>query len=323
MDNSILLEKIAARLAELDKELALAPATGLDVSAAQKQIFDLKTARESILSAEMEDDEEEQVANVEYNEEEEFAAVQSYLDDETSLEEEEEDSEEPTPKAASETNAGFQLPPDPGPGQADPDNVTAMPARMRRQIGQHAADFLDEYGQEVHRRVIDFVNSIREKALCLGEDGQETPLREQLREEVGGRGLRAIEPVFEEWREILAKRLAADIKNAFPAADQPSEIPEEAIPSLVGISYMEKEEKAASEKKPKKGKKGKKKKKKKAKSLNQELTDAESSFMKEAEKEDEEEDEAIVVASGPIKMTVSAKVANDFTPSGYEPVILE
>lgn len=123
--------------------------------------------------------------------------------------------------------------PEPGSPEAARDAVK-MNNRMRRQIGDPAADFLDDYAFLLHKKVTQFFKELDRKALMLGdedsEDG-ETSLRERLREEVGRRGIQALEPVFDEWRGMVIKNILKGVTSYFqPPKAEPSEEAPEAEP---------------------------------------------------------------------------------------------
>jgi hypothetical protein len=92
-----------------------------------------------------------------------------------------------------------------------------MNNRMRRQMGDPAADFLDDYAFLLHKKVTQFFKELDRKALMLGDedDDGETSLRERLREEVGRRGIQALEPFFDEWRGMVIKNILKDVTNYF------------------------------------------------------------------------------------------------------------
>jgi len=108
---------------------------------------------------------------------------------------------------------------------AEEENPVAMKAGLRRDVGDLTADFLDNYSLAIHTKVIDFFDSLNEKALDLGEEDAsdgETSLRELLRVEVGKRGLSRFEPVFAEWRADLIKKLSKTINEMFALPEEPS-----------------------------------------------------------------------------------------------------
>lgn len=104
-------------------------------------------------------------------------------------------------------------------------SAVKMNSRMRRQMGDPAADFLDDYAYLLHKKVTQFFKELDRKALMLGteDDDGETSLRERLREEVGRRGIQALEPSFDEWRGMVIKNILKDVNNHFqpPPVEEP------------------------------------------------------------------------------------------------------
>lgn len=164
------------------------------------------------------------------------------LDDEieSDLEEDEEEEEEPL-----------------SPTEAARDAVK-MNNRMRRQMGDPAADFLDDYAYLLHKKVTQFFKELDRKALMLGteDDDGETSLRERLREEVGRRGIQALEPFFDEWRGMVIKNILKDVNNHFqpPPVEEPEPEPEvespeveaEMVPESVTASVIARPERVVS-----------------------------------------------------------------------------
>jgi hypothetical protein len=116
---------------------------------------------------------------------------------------------------------------------AAPENPVAMRASLRRDIGDTAADLLDDYAVKIHKSVVTFFDNLTKKALDLGTDDPSdatNSLREQLLLEIGRRGLEKVEPRFLEWREGLIKQLMKEIKTMFEVPEEPKpelEVPEE------------------------------------------------------------------------------------------------
>lgn len=111
------------------------------------------------------------------------------------------------------------------------ENPVAMSAALRREVGDLAADYLDEYALDIHERVIANFESLNE-ALTLGEeDGKDgrTTLVEILRREIGNRGLARLRPHFGEWRESMVKKLTKKLNEMF-AEPEPIEDPEPYLP---------------------------------------------------------------------------------------------
>ncbi len=152
---------------------------------------------------------------------------------------------EETAESVDITARGWNAPAQPeGPGKADPNNPVAMNQRLRREMGPHAADFLDEYAGAIHTKFMSVVDSIL-FALDLGEEDPTdgvTTLREELLREVGRRGVTGIEQVFPEWRFAMVKRITDDIKGKFQVEQAPTQAPDEKIPGLLGIEHMNKDD---------------------------------------------------------------------------------
>jgi DNA repair exonuclease SbcCD ATPase subunit len=106
-----------------------------------------------------------------------------------------------------------------------------MNNRMRRQMGDPAADFLDDYAFLLHKKVTQFFKELDRKALMLGDedDDGETSLRERLREEVGRRGIQALEPFFDEWRGMVIKNILKDVTNYFQPPPTEAEAEEDEV----------------------------------------------------------------------------------------------
>lgn len=100
------------------------------------------------------------------------------------------------------------------------ENPVAMPARLRKEMGDLAADFLDEYGLALHQKVKAFFENLSSNALNLGQEGEEAGLREELRAEIGYRGLAQLEPHFEEWRSAFIKHMSKDIQEMFKPEEE-------------------------------------------------------------------------------------------------------
>lgn len=216
------------------------------------------------------------------------------------------------------------------PGKADPNNPVAMNQRLRREMGAHAADFLDEYGQATYKHLMEQMDKIK-FALDLGKEDPDdgvTTLREQLLIEVGQRGVKSIEPVFEEWRFALVKKITDEIKDKFQVESerQPTEIPDDKISNLLGIDHMETEiegERNPPEPKPEPKPVKKKADGMKKKKLKKKAAPKADGMKKKPAKPAKPAPAAPVeakleVARGPVSMS-----PRDFTPSGAKPVTLE
>jgi hypothetical protein len=106
--------------------------------------------------------------------------------------------------------------------KATPENVVAMPAKLRRELGDVNADMLDEYAAGVRKKVVSFFKMLRQH-LDMGEvnesDGNQD-LIETLLDEVGKKGVAKIRLHFPEWREFIMRQLAKDMVPLF-RADEP------------------------------------------------------------------------------------------------------
>jgi hypothetical protein len=114
------------------------------------------------------------------------------------------------------------------PSQGSSQSSVAMKATLRREMGDVAADLLDDYATKIQTSVTTFFDNLTKKALDLGaEDPADSSnsLREQLLTEIGRRGLEKVEPTFVEWRAGLIKQLMRDINKTF-------EVPQEEKPEL-------------------------------------------------------------------------------------------
>jgi hypothetical protein len=130
--------------------------------------------------------------------------------------------------------------------ELEPANPVAMNQRLRKEMGELAADVLDDYALKIHAKIKGIFETMLQKSLNLGDTNQVTSLREQLMTEIGTRGLERMEPYFSEWRAGVIKSLTQDVKDLFePPEPDPEEpvadgleldlplSPEEEVPSLV------------------------------------------------------------------------------------------
>lgn len=112
-------------------------------------------------------------------------------------------------------------PSSPEPAEEDAEeqtNAVAMSAKLRKAMGEMAADMLDDYALKIHKSVVTFFENLTKKALDLGtEDASDSQnsLREVLLSEVGKRGLASVETNFVEWRESLIKKMWKDVSSMF------------------------------------------------------------------------------------------------------------
>lgn len=203
--------------------------------------------------------------------------------------------------------------------EEEEENPVSMTSTLRRQMGDHAADFLDDYALTVYQKVMQFLDKLQNVALELGEEDDEdgmTSLRETLKEEIGRRGLEAVEPVFEEWRAAVFRTLAKDMKKMFEPQTPVRELQDQEVGRLLGLDDLGLDDESMADE------------------------DEDEEDLDEAEGEgDEEEVEAAVaapdldapltIATGPVSMTVPGKKsvsaavadrkttkARDFRPSG-------
>lgn len=107
----------------------------------------------------------------------------------------------------------------------EPDgNPVAMPAKLRREVGEIAADFLDEYGLNLYKKVNQFFDHLDARALQLGDadaEGDKESLRSVLKDEIGSRGLERLEPVFPEWRAQVVKSIMKTVTEKFQPPEEP------------------------------------------------------------------------------------------------------
>lgn len=109
-------------------------------------------------------------------------------------------------------------------------NPLAMPAKLRRELGDINAEILDEYALSVQKKTTSFLRMLRAH-LDLGEvdasDGN-NELIEILLDEVGKKGVAKIRTHFAEWREFVMGRLAKEMQAMFRAAE-PEAVEEVAV----------------------------------------------------------------------------------------------
>lgn len=149
--------------------------------------------------------------------------------DEEPVEQEPEDGAEAVSPEDSETDEVLE---EEEPEEAGKSSV-AMKATLRREIGDVAADLLDEYAAKIQQSVVTFFENLTKKALDLGSADpadEQNSLREQLAQEIGRRGLEKVEPNFAEWRANLIKQLMKDINKMFEVPSEPEEKPALEIP---------------------------------------------------------------------------------------------
>jgi hypothetical protein len=122
------------------------------------------------------------------------------------------------------------------------DNPVKMTNKLRKEMGDSSADFLDDYALAIYEKVDEFFDNLVEKALDLGEEDDadgENDLIEMLRDEVGKRGVARILPVFEEWRAGLIKQVMKDVNERFaPPEPTPEPMAEEDMGGMLGLDDM-------------------------------------------------------------------------------------
>lgn len=242
--------KLSAALNEVDDALArlILPAP-TDKPAKLSAADSLEGEEEDEAEADDTDgDDLEEENDEEENDEEEDAdeepADDEAEDDETSDDDEEVDEEpveddlegEDPEEEVDEVEDEAEAAPAESSEPTEPENPVAMNSRLRKEMGDSSADFLDDYGLAIHKKVMSFFESLMTKALDLGQDDDtdgESSLREVLRDEVGKRGIRRIEPVFAEWRGVVIKQIAKDVAAMFqpPEAEPEAEAAPDAAPT--------------------------------------------------------------------------------------------
>jgi len=233
------------------------------------------------------------------------------------------------------------------------ENPVAMNSRLRREMGNGAANWLDDYALAIYQKAIQFFSDLKTKALVLqdsmelGEDDPndgETSLREMLLIEVGRRGVADIEPLFEDWRSGVVRQIVKDVKDMFDPPATAVELKDEQIGSLLGLDALD-EELAEQESEGTDNAEAEPEEDEEPSSEAEEPAEDEDGEDGEEPADDEEEAEEAVeaaaqpiikVARGPVSVTlgtkkpVSASVkapspqkAHDFVPSGYSTPRLE
>ena len=226
--------KLSAALNEVDDALA-------------RLILPAPTDKPAKLSAadslEGEEEDEDEADDTDSDDLEEENDEEEDADDETSDDDEEVDEEpveddlegEDPEEEVDEVEDEAEAAPAESSEPTEPENPVAMNSRLRKEMGDSSADFLDDYGLAIHKKVMSFFESLMTKALDLGQEDDtdgESSLREVLRDEVGKRGIRRIEPVFPEWRGAVIKQIAKDVAAMFqpPEAEPEAEVVPDAAP---------------------------------------------------------------------------------------------
>lgn len=97
-----------------------------------------------------------------------------------------------------------------------------MGAKLRRDMGDLAADFLDEYAHSVQRKTINFFAALKAH-LDLGieddSDGANNSLIELMLGDIGRKGVAKMRPHFADWREMVMRQLAKDMQVMFRAPE--------------------------------------------------------------------------------------------------------
>jgi len=238
--------------------------------------------------------------------------------DDSEEEEEQEESDGSRPKPGPGVGLGFRQKPAEDVEGDEEDNPVKMKNKLRKQMGDSSADFLDDYALAIYDKVDEFFDNLQDKALSLGEEDEEdgeNDLIEMLRDEVGKRGVARIRPVYDEWRADLVKRIMKDINDRFAPAAEDEGLEDDQMSGLLGLDEAGEDAEDA------------------------EAADEASKADDEAEPtpnadEPEEGDEEPVEAStprlsdivakrasGPVSFTATAKrteaaMATDFKPSG-------
>jgi len=201
------------------------------------------------------------------------------------------------------------------------DNPVRMTSTLRRQMGDHAANFLDDYALTVYQKVMQFLDKLQNVALELGDEDDEdgvTSLREALRDAVGRMGVEAVEPVFEEWRAAVFRTLAKDMKKMFEPSEPVRELQDQEVGRLLGLDHLGLDDESMADE--------------------EEPEDEDEDLEDEGEEDEGEEEEVeaaaafdapLAIATGPVSMTVTGKKsvsaavadrkttkARDFRPSG-------
>ncbi len=101
----------------------------------------------------------------------------------------------------------------------DEESPVAMPSKLRKEIGDMGADFLDDYSYGLYEAAHTYFTDLESKALTLGEEGEEGSLRSILREQIGKLGVARVETVFDEWRAATVKSMFKALTALFEQAD--------------------------------------------------------------------------------------------------------
>jgi len=205
-------QTLSAAMEQIDEALAAVVAHLNEVAAAEEadQAADIMEAEQSA----------EPSADKEPLDEEPSADMDPMVDEEPSADEEVSPEDSATDEVLEEDGAGEEA------DQEPTQSSVAMKATLRREMGDVAADLLDDYATKIQKSVTTFFDNLTKKALDLGaEDPADSSnsLREQLLTEIGRRGLEKVEPTFVEWRAGLIKQLMRDINKTFEVPQTESE----------------------------------------------------------------------------------------------------
>lgn len=186
------------------------------------------------VSADLYDDDKKSEAPAEPDEGDDEAMSLEGIEDEG--EEEEEDGS--LPQAGPGIGLGFGQRPEEESFEDEDENPVKMTNKLRKQMGDSAADFLDDYALAIYEKVDEFFDNLTDKALDLGEvddaDGS-NDLIEMLRDEVGKRGVARILPVFEDWRATLIKKIMKDVNERFAPVEPDQPLEDEQMSGLLGL----------------------------------------------------------------------------------------
>jgi hypothetical protein len=186
--------------------------------------------------------------------------------------------------------------------ESEDKSSVSMKSTLRRELGDVAADLLDDYATKIQSSVVTFFENLTKKALDLGTadpSDSDNSLREQLLEEIGRRGLERVEPHFAEWRSGLIKQLMKDINKMFEVPAEPEPEPEIEIPEGAEEEATAESEEALAD------------------DSADDSPPAEEEVEEEAEEEPAEEEPAEKAPAPPMKMPASAISAGVVQPMSF------
>lgn len=132
--------------------------------------------------------------------------------------EEEPPLEEELPTDEPPAEAPVDIPVDAPLDDVKEESPVAMSSKLRKSMSDPAADIMDDYAMKIYTEVNDFFTELTTRALDLGvadSSDRKSSLREVLLDEVGRRGLQAVEQNFAEWRAALMKRIGKSVTEMF------------------------------------------------------------------------------------------------------------